>query len=286
MNIRLLVSVRNAREAVAAVEAGADIIDVKEPAHGSLGFAGIETVRAVLAAVAGRVPVSAALGEVRDWFSESVGRDDANEVREVTGIQNLSASFPLEFVKVGLAGATPNWTSDWLTVRRMTQHNDASPSTISAEDPESLRTVPEWVAVAYADHKAAGSPSLQDVLSAAVETECRALLIDTWSKTSGCTFDLIATEELADMATMCRRAGLEFALAGQLNITHLDRIREVRPSILAVRGAVCREGLRTAEICSDRIRDLRAALNAEFPENEFPVYDEGAALNNGKRSQS
>ncbi|MFM7835691.1 MAG: (5-formylfuran-3-yl)methyl phosphate synthase, partial [Planctomycetaceae bacterium] len=37
MTVRLLVSVRSADEAVVAATGGADIIDIKEPRHGSLG---------------------------------------------------------------------------------------------------------------------------------------------------------------------------------------------------------------------------------------------------------
>ena len=54
MTIQLLVSVRNAEEAVQAADSGADIIDVKEPEFGSLGFAGGATIREVVDAVAGR----------------------------------------------------------------------------------------------------------------------------------------------------------------------------------------------------------------------------------------
>ena len=40
----LLVSVRSAEEAITAVKAGADLIDVKEPARGPLGMAEAEVV--------------------------------------------------------------------------------------------------------------------------------------------------------------------------------------------------------------------------------------------------
>ena len=38
MPTRLLVSVRSADEAEAAIAGGADVIDVKEPSHGPLGM--------------------------------------------------------------------------------------------------------------------------------------------------------------------------------------------------------------------------------------------------------
>src|SRR5262245_59925297 len=63
---RLLVSVRSAAEAEAALAGGASLIDVKEPGRGSLGRPDNEIVAAVLRCVAGRRPVSAALGELMD----------------------------------------------------------------------------------------------------------------------------------------------------------------------------------------------------------------------------
>ncbi len=58
----LLVSVKSADEATAAVKAGATLIDVKDPTRGSLGMAPADVVEAVLEAVGQKVPVSAALG--------------------------------------------------------------------------------------------------------------------------------------------------------------------------------------------------------------------------------
>ncbi|NBW96041.1 MAG: hypothetical protein EBR28_04765, partial [Planctomycetia bacterium] len=72
----VLVSVRNAVEVVAALAGGAHVIDVKEPARGSLGRAAPEAVAAVAAAVAGAVPWTMAAGELAagveplaDWIA-------------------------------------------------------------------------------------------------------------------------------------------------------------------------------------------------------------------------
>src|SRR5690242_4202542 len=62
----LLVSVRSPAEAVAALEGGAALIDVKEPSRGPLGRADEDTITAIVQTVAGRRPVSVALGELLD----------------------------------------------------------------------------------------------------------------------------------------------------------------------------------------------------------------------------
>src|SRR5262245_17826423 len=62
----LLVSIRNPAEAEMALVGGAALIDVKEPARGPLGRSDDQTIAAIVRAVAGRRPVSAALGELID----------------------------------------------------------------------------------------------------------------------------------------------------------------------------------------------------------------------------
>lgn len=62
----LLVSVASPDEALVAVEAGAGIVDAKDPTRGALGALAPDIVLAILAAVAGRVPVSAAAGDAPD----------------------------------------------------------------------------------------------------------------------------------------------------------------------------------------------------------------------------
>src|SRR5437867_1331389 len=63
---QLLISVRSVAEAEAAIAGGAEIIDIKEPARGSLGRADDAVVRAIVEHVAGRQPISMALGELLD----------------------------------------------------------------------------------------------------------------------------------------------------------------------------------------------------------------------------
>ena len=62
--MKLLVSVVDAGEARAAAAAGADIVDVKNPAEGSLGAPSPAVIAAVRAAVPAELPVSAAIGDM------------------------------------------------------------------------------------------------------------------------------------------------------------------------------------------------------------------------------
>src|SRR6185295_18653474 len=91
----LLVSVRNAAEALTALAGGADVIDVKEPTRGSLGPAGADAIASVVRAVDARSLVSAAYGELIDVIDSSNGHE---KMQLPTGVS---------LFKIGLAGCAP-----------------------------------------------------------------------------------------------------------------------------------------------------------------------------------
>jgi uncharacterized protein (UPF0264 family) len=59
--MKLMISVRDEQGATAALAGGADIINVKNPAEGSLGAGRPETITAIVRAVQAATPVSASL---------------------------------------------------------------------------------------------------------------------------------------------------------------------------------------------------------------------------------
>src|SRR6478736_6242224 len=92
--MRLLVSVRSAAEAAAAVTGGADIIDAKEPSRGSLGPVEPTVLRAIAEALPGGTPLSVALGDVND---------PAAAGNALVPLEAVPARPAELFVKVGLA---------------------------------------------------------------------------------------------------------------------------------------------------------------------------------------
>ena len=101
----LLVSVRSVEEAAIALSAGAAIIDVKEPQFGSLGRADDAVIADILNFVAGRRPVSAAMGEL---LKEPRGADGSPASPIV---QTIRPHHELAFMKWGLSGCggQPAW---------------------------------------------------------------------------------------------------------------------------------------------------------------------------------
>lgn len=238
---RLLVSVRTVAEARAAIEGGCDILDVKEPAHGSLGMAEPETIRRIadLPDTAGHpeLPVSAALGELLDWTSAG---------EESAGLPGLPET--LRFVKLGLAGlrSSDDWPHRWLRVREQIEQTAG-------------RRL-NWIGVVYADAERAGAPAPAEIVRTAIETRCTGVLFDTFRKDGRSLFEWIDTATLISMVQQIRTAGLITALAGSLASQHATQIIATGADIVAIRSAACRGQVRTAEISAAAIREFRQQL--------------------------
>lgn len=240
--IRVLVSVRNAVEAQAALAGGADVIDIKEPSRGSLGAADVTEWPLIRQVVGRRAATSAALGELL--------HDDVERA--------AAYSAGLSWVKVGLAGCgrDERWIDTWRRLAR------ALPEGVSL------------VAAAYADWRPAESPPIATVLEVAEQAGCGVLLVDTWDKTGGCLLDHFSADEVAQLCCTVQQRGMQIALAGSLGQEHLPLVRECGPDYLAVRGAVCR-GSRVGEVDEQLVRRLSSALKKTQPDR-VQVVERGA----------
>lgn len=223
---KLLISVRSAEEAEIALAEGADLIDVKEPSRGSLGAADVKTIAAIIERVAGRVPLSVALGELLE-----------------AGSLPASMGGQLRYAKFGLAGCGPR--ADWPT--RWQQAIDALPQGITP------------VAVAYADWKTSLAPSPSSVLMHAKPSGCGAVLVDTCDKSQGSLLEHWSLAELARFIAAAQRSELVSAVAGSLDWATIEEVLSLAPDYIAVRGCVC-AGDRTSRLDRARVRRLTALV--------------------------
>jgi uncharacterized protein (UPF0264 family) len=230
---RLLVSVRSAREAMRAVAAGADIIDVKEPARGSLGRADTVVWKEVVHVLPPGVPLSVALGELNEWVRP-----------HQTGL-SAEAWGRISFRKLGLARAGPNWRSAWRDLRFGLDGEQG----------------PAWIAVAYTDWRAASAPNPYAVLEVASETpSVVGVMLDTWSKSE----PFRVNAAWIDWAHQARDAGLSLAIAGGQDRETLPGLAAIAPDVVGVRGAVCRGGRRQGDLDPSRVAEL-AKVAAALP---------------------
>ncbi len=227
--MRLLVSVRNAFEAEAALAGGADIIDAKEPLNGPLGAVAPETLQAIAAAVGGAAPVSAALGDI--------GADDSRSHGAAV------ASAGVTFAKVGFAGLRRR--------RGLADHVRAAAASIGSAG---------LVLVAYADHERADAPPPEAVIALADRTGVAGILLDTWDKDAGALPALMTPQRLRAFVERGARPGRIIAVAGRLTASDIESVRDARADVIGVRGAAC-DGGRRGPVSSDRVRERRRQID-------------------------
>ncbi len=218
---QLLVSVRSATEAAAARRGGAALIDVKEPMRGALGRASDDVITDVVRAVAGARPVSAALGEFLDTFTDDLP----------------SCKSHLTYLKWGLHRCRSEREGVWQDElkRIICRLADHPPN-------------PRVVAVAYADWRRAHAPAPEEVCSFAIAHPVGAFLLDTWEKDGSTLLHWLSPREIERLGERCRAAGVPIALAGSLGLREIGELLPLRPDWFAVRGAVCQGRRRGATI--------------------------------------
>jgi uncharacterized protein (UPF0264 family)/GNAT superfamily N-acetyltransferase len=236
--MKLLVSVTTAEEAELAVAGGVDVVDVKNPAEGSLGAPTPALIEAVRAVVPPGSPVSAAIG-------------DMPHLPGTAALAALGAARSgADYVKVGLWGSGTE--EEAVALLRAVREAAGSGAAV--------------IAAAYADApRAPGSPlPPADLVAAARRAGVRGVLLDTAVKDGRGLFEWLAPDFLAAIVADAHAAGLEVALAGALRAEDLPAVRATGADIAGVRSAACVDGRRTAPLEPRRIAALRALCAAEI----------------------
>lgn len=212
--MKLLISVRNAEEALIAAECGVDIIDLKEPANGPLGCASPATVAEFSSAMALRdLQTSVAAGELIASPPSLPGSSDA----------------AVHYVKCGTSGYADRggWSgafrTDWQRWADRVVKQQAVPVPVFYADAESCRGLPPETIAANAS---------------SLGTEM--VLIDTWEKRGGLTLlDCLSRQRLALIATALRELNVGLALAGSLSKDDIPLLSDVGAEVVGFRGAAC-----------------------------------------------
>jgi len=233
--MKLLVSVADVREARVAVRGGVDIVDVKNPAEGSLGAPAPDMIARVRNTVPSERPVSAAIGDLPNL--------PGTAALAALGAARSGAAY----VKVGLWGTSTE--EEAVAVLRAVR-----------EAVESGPTGPTVIAAAYADAERVPSRPLPPgaLVAAARRAGVGGCLVDTAVKDGGGLFEWLAPDALAALVAEGHAARLEMALAGALRAEDLPAVRATGADIAGVRSAACRDGRRAAPLEAERIERLRA----------------------------
>ncbi|MAE66221.1 MAG: hypothetical protein CMJ18_18275 [Phycisphaeraceae bacterium] len=240
--MKVLVSIESVEEAASIVEAGVDILDVKNVAEGALGAqAPWRTAGIVDLARPHGVRTSAALGDLD--FKPGTAALAARG----------AASLGVDYVKAGLHSmSTAAHACDMMAaVGRAARMDDGRASVVASV-----------VACGYADWRRFDGLSAGDLVHAAHATQCDAVMVDTAIKDGTSLFDHMSRAEIADFVGAARAAQLVVALAGSINLEHVVALQRIDPDFIGVRGAVCRnDGDRTTTIDPEKTACFCATIH-------------------------
>lgn len=222
----MLASVLDAGEAGIALEAGADIVDLKDARRGALGALPLPAVAAALAAVAGRRPVSATLG---DLPMEPGLLAERAAALGATGV---------DFVKVGL----------FLAPRRS--------ACIGALAPVAARH--RLVGVLFADEHP--DPDLVARLAGA---GFAGVMVDTARKSGPGLRQLMGDGALREFVATARTHALFCGLAGALRLGDIPPLLALEPDYLGFRGALCAGAVRGGRLDPGAVAAVRRAIPAD-----------------------
>jgi uncharacterized protein (UPF0264 family) len=228
--MKLMISVVSPAEALEAMRGGADILDVKNPAEGSLGAQFPAVIREIRQIASGKVQVGAAIG-------------DMPNLPGTASLAALGAAVcGVDYVKVGLYGL----------------QSEADALKMLEETQKSVREYSSFVVAAgYADFRRAGTLNPKCLPRVAAAVGVRACLLDTAIKDKHSLFDFLKPQQLRLLCRQAHESGLLFGLAGALKEEHLPMVHDLGADIVGLRTAVCRYRRRNGPLEASRVQQLR-----------------------------
>jgi uncharacterized protein (UPF0264 family) len=230
--VQLLVSVRDAGEATAALTGGAQVVDAKDPAHGALGAVSPHALARIAAVIPEEIPLSVALGDA---------------LAPPTAFQAARAAVRVgaRFVKLGFLGV-----------------HGADGITASIEAAvDGTAGCARVVAAAYADWECAGAPSPEELLELAAGAGAHVVLLDTAAKAGRRLFELMSADDVGAWVDAAHAHGLLAALAGSLDASGVAQADDLGADVAGVRGAACAGG-REGRVTAARVRELARIVAA------------------------
>jgi len=202
----LLASVRSADEAFDAANAGAELIDLKEPSAGALGGVAIGEIARIVRELRARYavrPISATIGDLPN-----------DALDEITARVLDVAAAGVDYVKVGVS---PGAGAD-----ACLRHLASLPAAV----------VPVLLSDDGVD---------RELVVLAAQLGFVGIVFDTALKDGRTLFDCVDVGVLAGCIADARSKGVMTAVAGSLRWDDRDRILMLSPDIAGFRGALCEE---------------------------------------------
>jgi len=237
--IRLLISPKTIEEAKIVINQNIDFIDCKNPKEGSLGA----NFPWIIKNMKKLIP-----SESFQLLSATIG--DFPNLPGSASLAALGAAVSgADIVKVGLKG--PRNTREGIeimknVVRAVKDYNDEI----------------MVVAAGYADRiRMDSSPKFLSIPLIAAESGADIAMLDTYKKDGKCLFDFLSETQLLNFKDKANELDIKIALAGNLRVNNILKIKRISPDIIGVRSAVCEGYDRDKGLIKDHlIKELKKEL--------------------------
>jgi (5-formylfuran-3-yl)methyl phosphate synthase len=243
--MKVLISPTSYEEAASILDTGVDIIDVKNVNEGSLGAQFPWHIRKIVELTRRYgIETSATLGDLQ--FKPGTAALAAYGAA-ITGVT---------YIKAGLYAVK----------------NAEEARAVMDGVRRAVRMVSETaqvVAAGYADWRRFGGLNPDELVCAATNAQCDVVMVDTAIKDGQTLFDNMSFDELRRFVNQARNAGLAVALAGSLTWEHSERLFELNPMLIGVRGAVCTGRDRMAAISPEKTRRFIAHFHGRKLEQQL-----------------
>lgn len=216
---QLLISVKNIEEAMIALEANVDIIDLKDPNQGALGALDLDSTREIVRKVYGHSLISATVGELHTSIDELVA-----------DIQ-LRANAGVDIVKIAVSN-----------LFYQTNFYDAMTNLSKA----SIKIV----AVFFADEDID-----LNLLPALKNAGFYGAMLDTRNKHKNL-LQVQHQQALHLFTQQCHQYQLKSGLAGSLQAQHIDLLIEINATYIGFRGGVCESSQRNFALKLAKVHEV------------------------------
>ncbi len=220
---QLLISVKNVKETLIALDAGVDIIDLKDPSNGALGALDLITSKHILQATSGAAIVSATAGEHHASVSDL--------------IFNIKTRVELGADIIKIAVSALFYEADFLIeIAKLTY--------------EGVKIV----AVFFADESIDLS-----LLKKIKQMGFFGAMLDTKSKQQNLLH--VQTEsELQIFRQKCKQLQLQCGFAGSLKSQDIVHLMKFKPTYIGFRGGVCDNNVRISSLSPCKVYEVKNML--------------------------
>jgi len=228
--IRLLISVKNADEALEAVHAGADFIDLKDPAVGALGSLDDVVSMQAVRAVNRKAMVSATVGDTHDSLEILLSLIMRKRDLGVDIIKLPVTSLPKQ---IDGCNALANLIRD---------HQLKLIAVMFAEQPIDLKWIPKLAEMGF-----------------------YGVMLDTADKQHHL-LTAVNAHTIHMFVKNCELHRLQAGLAGALRLEYLSELTPHSPSYIGFRSGVCRDNVRENNLLPHLVKEIKDKL---YKHNNF-----------------